>query len=55
MREPRPFDVPWVVMDSQRVAKAFDWSPRIPLTQILEQIAAHHRQNPEWLYLAQPR
>ncbi|HVU88145.1 MAG TPA: NAD-dependent epimerase/dehydratase family protein [Pirellulales bacterium] len=55
MREPRPFDVPWVVMDSRRVAAQFQWSPRIALPQILEQIAAHHRQHPEWFLLSQPR
>ncbi|HEY4312706.1 MAG TPA: NAD-dependent epimerase/dehydratase family protein [Pirellulales bacterium] len=54
-REPRPFDVPWVVMDSRRVASTFDWQPQVALPRILAQIAAHHRQNPDWFLLAQPR
>ncbi len=54
-REPRPFDVPWVVMDSRRVEAAFQWRPHVDLRTILAQIAEHHRQHPEWFLLAQPR
>jgi CDP-paratose 2-epimerase len=49
---PRPFDVPWMVMDNQNVAQAFGWQPQTPLTEILSGIADHHRQNPTWLELS---
>lgn len=45
----RPFDVPWVVMDSSRARRAFDWKPEMPLSKILEEIAAHVAAHPEWL------
>ncbi|MBV8843901.1 MAG: NAD-dependent epimerase/dehydratase family protein [Bryobacterales bacterium] len=45
----RPFDVPWLVMDSGLAEKTFDWRPAKPLTAILEEIAGHARENPGWL------
>jgi CDP-paratose 2-epimerase len=49
---PRPFDVPWVVMDNRNVEQTFGWQPLTALTDILSGIAAHHRQNPDWLELS---
>jgi CDP-paratose 2-epimerase len=49
---PRPFDVPWMVMDNQNVTQAFGWQPQTPLIEILSGIADHHRQNPNWLELS---
>jgi CDP-paratose 2-epimerase len=49
---PRPFDVPWMVMDNRNVEQTFGWRPRTPLAEILSGIAAHHRQNPQWLDLS---
>lgn len=49
---PRPFDVPWMVMDNRKVEQAFGWQPRTTLAEILSGIAAHHRQNPNWLELS---
>ena len=46
---PRPFDIPWLVMDHSRAAAEFQWQPRRSLTSILEEIEAHVRQNPDWL------
>jgi CDP-paratose 2-epimerase len=48
----RPFDVPWVVMDSRRVRDTFGWQPARKLPQILDEIAVHAEQNPNWLELA---
>ena len=48
----RPFDVPWVVMDSSRTEQAFGWKPEISLTNILDEIAAHVKTHPDWLSLA---
>ena len=46
---PRPFDIPWLVMDSARTAADFGWAPRHSLEDILEEIATHVRANPDWL------
>ena len=45
----RPFDVPWVVMDSTRARRAFHWAPEMTLPKILDEIAAHVAAHPEWL------
>jgi CDP-paratose 2-epimerase len=49
---PRPFDVPWMVMDNHEVERVFAWEPQTPLAEILAGIAAHHGQNPNWLELS---
>jgi CDP-paratose 2-epimerase len=45
----RPFDIPWVVMDSARTGSEFGWTPERSLSSILDEIAAHARANPNWL------
>jgi hypothetical protein len=35
-------------MDNSEVAAAFKWRIEIPLPVILEQIAQHAREHPEW-------
>ena len=47
----RPFDVPWVVMDSTRARQTFDWEPKMTLPEILDEIAAHVETHPDWLSL----
>ncbi|HEV2201373.1 MAG TPA: NAD-dependent epimerase/dehydratase family protein [Bryobacteraceae bacterium] len=49
---PRRYDVPWVVMDSRHVANDFGWRCTRPLPHILEEIASHAEQHPEWLELS---
>ncbi len=46
---PRPFDIPWFIMDYQRAQTDFGWSPERNLSSILDEIAAHVRDNPGWL------
>jgi CDP-paratose 2-epimerase len=46
---PRSFDIPWLVMDFTQAATHFGWMPRRPLFQILDEIAVHAEQNPDWL------
>lgn len=46
---PRPFDIPWLVLDSARVRAEYGWKPQRPLESILEEIAGHARANPGWL------
>ena len=48
----RPYDVPWVVMDSAQAAAAFRWEIEFPLPAILDEIAGHARQHPNWLELS---
>jgi CDP-paratose 2-epimerase len=47
--QPRPYDIPWLVMDSTRVAREFGWAPKRSLTSILDEIAIHVQNNPNWL------
>ena len=46
---PRPYDVPWVVMDNRDVARDFAWRPARSLPEILDEIAVHAEANPDWL------
>jgi len=48
---PRPYDVPWVVMDNGRAAERFNWTPKRSLISILDEIANHAARNPHWLEL----
>ena len=46
---PRPFDLPWVVLDSARAEALWDWKPRRSVSDICAEIARHAREHPEWL------
>ena len=46
------WDAPWIVMDPRDVQKDFGWQIQTPLPKILEEIADHHRQHPEFLELS---
>ena len=48
----RPMDAPWIVMDSTVAQNAWNWSVKTKLEQILEEIAGHADQNPNWLSLS---
>jgi len=47
----RPFDLPWVVLDSTLASSAWAWQPVRSTQSILEEIAAHAAANPQWLAL----
>ena len=49
---PRPFDIPWMVLDSSLAGKTLDWSPQTPLEKILEELADHADLNPDWLEIS---
>ena len=51
--ETRPFDIPWVIMDSANAKRYWDWEPETSRDTILEEIARHAEENPDWLSLAQ--
>lgn len=46
---PRPFDIPWLVMNTGRSERELGWRPARDLPSILDEIADHVRRNPEWL------
>jgi CDP-paratose 2-epimerase len=45
----RPFDVPWLVLDSALAGRVWNWKPQTPLPAIYEEIAEHAEQHPDWL------
>jgi CDP-paratose 2-epimerase len=45
----RLYDIPWLVLDSSRALAATGWEPQISLDCILNEIADHTAENPEWL------
>jgi len=49
---PRPFDVPWLVMDSSLAGKTWEWQPTMRLEAILDEIARHAEANPRWLEIS---
>jgi len=48
----RPYDVPWMVLDSARAKRQWDWQPTVRIEQILEEIAQHAEAHPEWLEIS---
>lgn len=50
----RPFDVPWLVLDSAAAQRRWNWAPTLPPAAIFEEIAAHSEQHPSWLELTRP-
>ena len=47
--DPRPFDVPWIVMNAALAKARWRWQPAVRLEEILEEIADHAERNPAWL------
>lgn len=52
--QPRPFDIPWMVLDAAYAERAWGWKPITPLDAILDEIAAHAEAHPDWLDLSAP-
>jgi CDP-paratose 2-epimerase len=51
---PRPFDIPWMVLDSAKAARLWRWRPAIATASILDEIAGHAQAHPGWLDLSAP-
>ena len=51
---PRPFDIPWIVLDHTKATRIWGWRPATPTAAILEEIALHAEKNPGWLDLSAP-
>jgi len=45
----RPYDIPWMVLDSSMAKRVWGWEPQTSLESILEEIALHAEQHPDWL------
>jgi CDP-paratose 2-epimerase len=48
----RRFDLPWVILDCRKAARAWDWKPEMPTEAILEEITRHASENPNWLEIS---
>jgi len=48
----RRFDIPWLVMDYSLATDIWGWKPQTSLNAILNEIALHAEQNPNWLELS---
>ncbi len=51
---PRPFDLPWVVLDHAKATRLWQWRPVTSVDAILAEIAAHAEAHPGWLDLSAP-
>jgi len=51
---PRPFDIPWMVLDADKARRLWDWAPRTPVAAILDEIARHAEAHPDWLERSAP-
>ena len=52
--DPRPFDIPWMVLDSTRAKEEWGWQVATPLENVLDEIATHAENHPDWLELSAP-
>jgi CDP-paratose 2-epimerase len=48
----RPFDIPWMILDSSQARSTWEWEAATPLENILSEIAVHAERNPDWLRLS---
>jgi CDP-paratose 2-epimerase len=50
--QPRPYDIPWIAMDNGDASRDFAWRVETPLPVILEEIATHAENHPDWLVVS---
>jgi CDP-paratose 2-epimerase len=51
---PRPFDIPWMVLDSTKANRIWGWRPQTTTETILQEITRHAEANPNWLDISAP-
>jgi CDP-paratose 2-epimerase len=51
---PRPFDIPWLVLDSTRAERLWDFRRTMPMEAILNEITEHAQKHPDWLEISTP-
>jgi CDP-paratose 2-epimerase len=49
----RPFDVPWLVLDSSLAEQTWGWKPQTTLESVWSEIAEHAETHPDWLSAAE--
>jgi CDP-paratose 2-epimerase len=49
---PRPYDLPWVVLDARKAQEIWGWVASTPAETIFEEIARHAEENPDWLAIS---
>ena len=47
--EPRPFDLPWIVLDPNLAKRVWGWAPSRTTDSVLDEILQHAEQHVEWL------
>jgi CDP-paratose 2-epimerase len=52
VEQPRPYDAPWIVLDSGLAQKTWDWTPIHDRLSIWNEIARHAEENPHWLQIS---
>ena len=50
--EPRPYDLPWVVLNHAMASSSWGWTPQISTTTILSEIAAFAEEHSNWIALS---
>ena len=50
--QPRPYDAPWIVLDSNKARQTWNWEPLRDRLSIWEEIAEHAEENPNWLQIS---
>jgi len=48
----RRFDIPWMIMDCRLAEQIWNWRPQTSLNQILDEIAYHAQEHPNWLEIS---
>jgi CDP-paratose 2-epimerase len=51
---PRPFDIPWMVLDSTLARRTWNWKPETSREEVLDEIARHAGEHPDWLDISLP-
>jgi CDP-paratose 2-epimerase len=46
---PRPYDLPWIVLDARRAESRWRWRPTRGPEQIFQEIAEHAERHPDWI------
>lgn len=49
---PRPFDLPWVVLDHSLATRIWNWEPATPVEAIMNEIADFADANPNWISIS---
>jgi CDP-paratose 2-epimerase len=45
----RPFDLPWIVLDSKVARDVWGWQPQVSIVDVFSEVAEHAERHPHWL------